>query len=198
MRRCVGPSALQSISINVSPSQFAGRNVAYDIIALLAKLDLPPEALTIEVTEELLMEEFTWASAQVQQLASQGVRIALDDFGVGYSNIACLRQFAFHTLKVDRSLILDVATEPKVRSILGAIVALARALELTLVAEGVETEAQSAQLARLGFRRQQGFLHGRPMPAAAFEQAIAASLCRSAIQAVTELPHPAKAALIVQ
>ena len=196
IRRRVGHGALQSLAINVSPSQFSGRNVAFDVLALLHELDLPPASLTIEVTEEVLMKEFAWASAQVELLASHGVRIALDDFGVGYSNINYLRQFAFHTLKVDRSLIVDVATEPKVRAILGAIVVLARALDLNLVAEGVETEAQSAQLARLGFRRQQGYLHGRPMPQVAFEQAITGSLCRSAIQAVSERVLPVEVALV--
>lgn len=198
IRRRVGRGALRSVSVNVSPSQFSGRNVAFDILALLRELELPPEALTIEVTEEVLVKDFTWASAQVEQLASQGVRIALDDFGVGYSNINYLRQFAFHTLKVDRSLIIDVATEPKIRSILGAIVGLAQALNLNLVAEGVETEAQSTQLARLGIRQQQGYLHGRPMPGVAFEQAITGSLCRSAIGAVSVRPEHVTEAVTAQ
>lgn len=189
IRRWVGQGRLHSISLNLSPSQFTHGSMADDITTLLLELELPPQALMIEITEEVLMQEFGRASTQLERLSEHGIRIALDDFGVGYSNISYLRQLSFHTLKVDRSLIADVVSEPKVRSILGAIVALARSLELSLVAEGVETEAQSAQLALLGFRRQQGYFHGRPMPIAAFEQAISGSVCLSTLQLVSERSH---------
>lgn len=171
-RRWIEAGAIRSLSVNVSPSQFKLGSVADEVMALLRELDLPPTAFTVEITEEVLMNDLDRARGQLERLAEQGVGIALDDFGVGYSNIGYLRQLPFHALKLDRSLIADVASEAKVRSILGAIVELARALNLKIVAEGVEEREQALWLARLGCRHLQGYLFGKPMPAADFERAM--------------------------
>ncbi|KQQ12863.1 putative bifunctional diguanylate cyclase/phosphodiesterase [Methylorubrum extorquens] len=175
MRRACPPArdwvragAIRTLSVNLSPSQFKLGSVADDVIALLTELDFPPEALTVEITEEVLLNDLDRARVQLERLAAHGVRIALDDFGVGYSNIAYLRRLPIQTLKLDRLLTVDVAQEHEARCILGAIVQIARALDLRLVAEGVEDPGQALWLSHLGCRHLQGYLFGRPMPAEAF------------------------------
>ena len=173
-RRWIETGAIRSLSINVSPSQFKLGSVAEDVLALLRELAFPPNALTVEITEEVLMNDLGRARSQLEQLAEHGVRIALDDFGIGYSNIGYLRQLPLHTLKLDRSLTADVASERKVRSILEALVGLGWALDLQLVGEGVEHPEQALWLTRLGCRHLQGYLFGKPMPAAVLEQTLSA------------------------
>jgi diguanylate cyclase (GGDEF)-like protein len=167
-RTWIRAGRLDYLSINLSPSQFKLGSVADDVIALLAELDFPPQALTVEVTEEVLLNDLARARVQLERLAAHGVRIALDDFGIGYSNIGYLRQLPIQTLKLDRLLTQDVATEHKARSILSAIVQIARALDLHMVSEGVEDSSQALWLTHLGCRSLQGYLFGRPMPADAF------------------------------
>ena len=175
MRRACPPArawiragAIRTLSINLSPSQFKLGAVADDVIALLRELDFPPEALTVEITEEVLLNDLDRARVQLERLAAHGVRVALDDFGIGYSNIGYLRQLPIQTLKLDRLLTVDVSTEHKARCILGAIVQIARALDLHMVAEGVEDSSQALWLTHLGCRNLQGYLFGRPMPQAEF------------------------------
>lgn len=170
--RWIRAGAIRYLSINVSPSQFKMGSLADDVLALIRELDFPPEALTVEITEEILLHDLDRARVQLERLSSHGVRIALDDFGIGYSNIGYLRQLPIHTLKLDRLLTADVTNERKARSILGAIVEIARALDLDLVAEGVEEQAQSLWLTHLGCRYLQGYLYGRPMAEDAFERAL--------------------------
>ena len=160
--------AIRQLSVNVSPSQFRSGTLAQETAALLAELGFPPAALTLEITEEVLMSDLDRARTQIQQLAALGIGIALDDFGIGYSNIGYLRQLPFRTLKLDRSLTVGLTEESKVRRVLGAIVDLARALDLEIVAEGVEDSQQALWLTHLGCRRLQGYLFGRPLPAEAY------------------------------
>ncbi len=167
-RRWIAAGRLDYLSVNLSPSQFKAGSVADEVIALLAELDFPARALTVEITEEVLLADLDRARAQLERLAAHGVRIALDDFGVGYSNIGYLRQLPIHTLKLDRLLTQDVATDHKARCILGAMVQIARALDLRLVSEGVEDSSQALWLIHLGCRQLQGYLFGRPMSADAF------------------------------
>lgn len=172
-RRWIKAGAISSLSINLSPSQFKLGSLADDVLGLVKELDFPPNALTVEITEEVLMHDIERARAQLDRLAAEGLRIALDDFGVGYSNIAFLRKLPIHTLKLDRSLTADVNSERAVRSILGAIVELARALNLELVAEGVEDQGQALWLTHLGCRHLQGYLFGKPMAEVDFDRDIA-------------------------
>jgi len=172
-RAWIGQGAIRYLSINLSPSQFKLGSVADDVMALLAELDFPAACLTVEITEEVLMHDLDRARVQLERLAAHGVRIALDDFGVGYSNIGYLRQLPIHRLKLDRLLTADVAREKKARSILGAIVGIGRALDLDLVVEGVEDTSQALWLAHLGCHSLQGYLYGQPMPAEAFTQRLA-------------------------
>ncbi len=165
-KRWLAEGVIQFLSVNVSPSQFRSGNLVQDLAALLSELDFPAECLVVEITEEILMLDLDGARRQLQDIAALGVRIALDDFGVGYSNIGYLRHLPFHKLKLDRSLIADLGKDPKVRVMLSAIVDLARALDLGIVAEGVEDPHQALLLAHLGCRDLQGYLFGRPMPEA--------------------------------
>ncbi|WP_232630230.1 putative bifunctional diguanylate cyclase/phosphodiesterase [Methylobacterium sp. Leaf118] len=169
---------LGTLSINLSPSQFKLGSAAEDVIALLAELDFPPEALTVEITEEVLLNDLPRARVQLERLAAHGVRIALDDFGVGYSNIGYLRQLPIHTLKLDRLLTQDVATEHKARSILSAMVQIARALDLHMISEGVEDSSQALWLTHLGCRYLQGYLFGRPMSPDAFAEYLGLAAAR--------------------
>ena len=171
--RWIEAGVIRSLSVNVSPSQFKLGSVADDVMALLREQNFPPDRLIVEVTEEVLLRDLDRAVGQLERLSREGVRIALDDFGIGYSNIGVLRQLPIHPLKLDRSVIADVTSERKVRSILGALVELARALDLELVAEGVEEQSQALWLSNLGCRYLQGYLFGRPMSASAFEREIA-------------------------
>ena len=173
-KRWIEAGAISSLSINLSPSQFKLGALADDVLALLRELDFPPDRLTVEITEEVLMHDLDRARSQLDRLATLGVRVALDDFGVGYSNVAYLRRLPIHTLKLDRSLTADVTSERAARSILGALVELARALDLELVAEGIEEQGQALWLTHLGCRNLQGYLFGKPMDAAAFEREIGA------------------------
>lgn len=159
----VDQNVIDYVSINVSPSQFRSGMLADTIFEILDEVGLPPKALTIEITEELLLLDLDRARVQLEQLAGGDVRISLDDFGAGYSNIAYLRRLPIDTLKLDRLLTTDVCTDEKARSVLKAIVEIARALGLSLVAEGVETQAQARWLSQLGCEFLQGYLYGKPM-----------------------------------
>ena len=154
---------IQSVSVNVSPSQFRGGQLAETIKSIVELEGFPPKALTIEITEEVLLNDLGRARQQLEQIARGGIRIALDDFGIGYSNIGYLRRLPIHQLKLDRILTTDVAEDHKARMILGAIIDIARTLELEVVAEGVETPPQVKWLSHLGCDKLQGYHFGRPM-----------------------------------
>ena len=116
----------------------------------------------MEITEELLLLDLDRARSQLEKLAASGIRVSLDDFGAGYSNIVYLRRLPINTLKLDRQLITDVCSDDKARSVLRAVVEIARALDLDLVAEGVETQAQARSLVQIGYEYLQGYLYGKP------------------------------------
>ena len=164
----VASGTIRYLSINVSPSQFRSGSLPDLIFGVIADMGYPPAALTVEITEELLLLDLDRARVQLDQLARGGVRISLDDFGVGYSNIAYLRRLPINTIKLDRLLTSDVCNDDKARSVVGAIVEIARALNLDLVAEGVESQAQALWLSKLGCRYLQGYLFGKPMSERAF------------------------------
>ena len=173
---------IRYLSINVSPSQFRSGLLPDVVFGVIAEIGYPAAALVIEITEELLLLDLDRARVQLDRLAGGGIRISLDDFGVGYSNIAYLRRLPINTIKLDRLLTIDVCNDNKARSVVAAIVEIARALSLDLVAEGVESQSQALWLAKLGCRYLQGYLFGKPMS----EEEFSALLCTG-----TEVMHQA-------
>jgi diguanylate cyclase (GGDEF)-like protein len=167
--------AVERISVNASPRQFASGTLARDIQALLQRHAMPGSALELEVTESLLVGDMASARSQLDALRALGVRIAMDDFGTGYSSMALLRDLPIDVMKVDRAFVSDLATDPNAVAIVRTIVTLARALELSIVAEGIETEAQAALLGALGCDEFQGFLFAHGLPAPDFAALVAAA-----------------------
>lgn len=154
-----------AISVNVSALQLRQKNFATIVRDALDAAGLSPLLLKIEITESAIMHNPEEAVAILAGLKSLGVAISVDDFGTGYSSLSYLRRFSIDQLKVDRSFVKDVATDPDSATIARTIVALAHNLRLDAVAEGVETPEQLAFLEDIGCDRFQGFLFSRPVPA---------------------------------
>jgi diguanylate cyclase (GGDEF)-like protein len=154
-----------AVAVNVSPRQLGGTHLIESVRKALEASGLPGEGLEIEVTEGSLMLNGSEALASLLEIAAMGVRIAVDDFGAGYSSLARLKRFPIGTLKIDRSFIQHLTTDESDAAIVRAIIAMAKSLHVTTVAEGVETEAQLASLKAEGCNLIQGFLLSRPVPA---------------------------------
>jgi len=154
------------VAINLSPAHLARSNIIALITGALAAARLPANRVELEVTEAVLLHATKNTLATLHQLRDMGVRIALDDFGTGYSSLSYLRSFPFDKLKIDRSFIKDIGENEESVAIIEAIATLARALNVTTTAEGVETEQQLREIRRLGFTEMQGFLFSQPLPRA--------------------------------
>jgi diguanylate cyclase (GGDEF)-like protein len=161
---------IEAVSVNVSVVQLAQSDFSSDALAVLAASGVDPACVTIEVTESVLMDNPERSIAQLQTLRDAGLRIAIDDFGAGYSSLAYLRRLPVQVMKIDRALLID-AVHPTGRAILSAMVDLAAELGLDCIAEGVETLEQYGLLFDIGCHRLQGYLFARPMPAAEAEAA---------------------------
>jgi diguanylate cyclase (GGDEF)-like protein/PAS domain S-box-containing protein len=153
------------VSVNLSARQVANRSLAPAIAATLAETGIDPVHLRLEITESALVEESANASGTLEALSDLGARLVLDDFGTGYSSLAYLNRYPFDGLKIDRSFVDALGVEQERTAIVEAIVGMARALSLEVIAEGVENEAQLAELIRLGCDQAQGHLFSRPLPA---------------------------------
>ena len=156
------------LSLNVTPSDLAADNFAAEFAALVRDSGFAPWRLTLEVTEQVLLADVSHAARALGELAGQGMRIALDDFGAGFCNFRYLKLLPLHYLKLDRSMIDGVAGDGRDLAVLRAIVAMAGALDLKVIAEGVETEAQRVLAAGEGCAFYQGFLRAQPMSGAEF------------------------------
>ncbi len=159
---------LKRISVNVSARQFEAGTLVDTVRAALARHGVPPSSLELEVTESLLCGDVADARSQLAELRALGITIAMDDFGTGYSSMALLRTLPIDVMKIDRAFVRDLEADPNAVAIARTIVTLGRSLGLRLVAEGIETPGQSERLQALGCDEMQGYLFGRPMPAAAF------------------------------
>ena len=155
-----------AVAVNVSARDFRGLDLPAVIDAALEQSRLPPHRLEIEVTETAVIEERELAQNVLKSLAERGIAIALDDFGTGYSSLSYLNALPFTKLKIDRSFVADIAASPRALSLLANVARLGRDLDLVVVAEGVETEAQlDAMLDHTGIQQVQGYLFSRPLPA---------------------------------
>lgn len=159
------PDPSLSVSINSSPRWLAGPELIRQVGAALDRSGLDPARLVIEMTERTLLSEDAGLAANLVRLRELGVRLAVDDFGTGYSSLAYLRRLPVSVLKIDRSFVADVDTDSTSAAIVGAVVTMARALELDVVVEGVERAGQARHLQRLGCDLAQGFLYWTPVPA---------------------------------
>ncbi|HEX3174033.1 MAG TPA: EAL domain-containing protein [Solirubrobacterales bacterium] len=168
-RQALGWHALQpdrrplDISVNLSARQVAHRDLPVLVEDVLKRTGLEPVNLRLEITESVLVEESANATATLAALSELGVRLVLDDFGTGYSSLAYLNRFPFDALKIDRSFIEGLGIEQERTAIVEAVIGMARALSLDAIAEGVENEAQLAELRRLGCDFAQGHLFSRPL-----------------------------------
>ncbi|MDT7713735.1 MAG: hypothetical protein QOG46_2638, partial [Pseudonocardiales bacterium] len=153
------------VAVNVSARQLAQRDIVEVVRGALERSGLPPEALCLEITESAVMRDPEAALATLTLVKELGVKVALDDFGVGFSSLAQLKEMLpLHALKVDRSFISGIADDDRNSAIVAAVVMMATTLGLTAIAEGVETEAQALQARALGCDVSQGFFFTAPGP----------------------------------
>ena len=155
------PRPLQ-VAVNLSPVQFQAGDLERSIHQILLETGLTATRLEVEITEGVLIGDFTRALNLLRRLKALGLRIAMDDFGTGYSSLSYLQSFPFDKIKIDRSFISNLEATPQSAEIVRAVLSLAHALNIPVIAEGVETEAQRAFLAREACEEMQGYLVGRP------------------------------------
>jgi diguanylate cyclase (GGDEF)-like protein len=157
-------SGAQKVSVNVSAIQFKSPNLVATIMSALGESGLDPQRLELEVTESVMLDAGGTALAVLRNIREIGVRVALDDFGIGYSSLGYLRDFPFDRIKIDQSFIRGTANDAVGRAIVRAVASLGQSLGIATVAEGVETEEQMARVVSDGCTDVQGYLISRPMP----------------------------------
>ena len=160
-----------ALAVNLSAREFADPLLVEHITEAVESAGLDHSVLWLEVTETALVEDVAQASALLHELAGLGIGISIDDFGTGWASLTYLRQFPVQALKIDRSFVSGVDHDPDSATIVRSILALGTELELVVVAEGIETRAEARTLADLGCTTGQGYLFGRPMPAAEIDVA---------------------------
>jgi EAL domain-containing protein (putative c-di-GMP-specific phosphodiesterase class I) len=155
------------MSVNLSPVQFRHADLVAAVKAALERSGLAPGRLELEITESVLLAEPQESLLTLLRLKDLGVRITIDDFGTGHSSLSYLRKLPADELKIDRSFVSDLETSEDARKVAVAVINLAKALQLNVVAEGVETEGQNRILREFGCDQLQGFLFAKPMSAKA-------------------------------
>lgn len=155
------------LAINLSPRQFAGRQLERCVMSNLNRWQLPTDAIELEITESILLNPEGDSIDELRSLHAQGLHLSLDDFGTGYSSLSYLQRLPIDVLKIDRSFITPLGSDQST-AIVRAIIAMAHSLDLRVVAEGVETERQLSILRMLGCDIAQGYLYSKPLPAETF------------------------------
>lgn len=161
------------VAVNVSGRQFRNPHLPNAVARAIADSGIDPQQLEIEITESVLIRDTRESQTVLSRLRDMGVRVAIDDFGTGYSSLAYLKSFAIEALKIDRSFVRDIETDPNDQAICRAIIAMAKGLHLRVIAEGVETNEQLEFLDRCGCDEVQGYFLGRPVPADRFVEGMA-------------------------
>jgi diguanylate cyclase (GGDEF)-like protein/PAS domain S-box-containing protein len=164
-----------TIAVNVSARQFKQTDFVDSVQATLAGTGATPKLLKLELTESMLVEDVENIIAKMVKLKTFGVGFSLDDFGTGYSSLAYLKRLPLDQLKIDQGFVRNIVTDANDAAIAKMVIALAASMGLSVIAEGVEEQAQAELLAQLGCHAYQGYLFGRPLPVAAFEAALAAT-----------------------
>jgi diguanylate cyclase (GGDEF)-like protein/PAS domain S-box-containing protein len=157
------PVPLQ-IAVNLSPAQFMHGDVVSLVHSILLETGLAPGRLELEITEGVLIEDFDRGLALLRRLKGLGVRISMDDFGSGYSSLSYLQAFPFDKIKIDRAFVMNLGRNPQSAAIVRAVIGLGHGLEMSIVAEGVETQEQLTFLAEQGCDAMQGYFIGKPLP----------------------------------
>ncbi len=158
------------VAVNLSPAQLNNRNLLNVVIAALAESGMPARRLQLEITETVLLQNTFATLATLHELRKLGVQIALDDFGTGYSSLSYLRSFPFDKIKIDQSFIQDLSNGSEPVAIVQAVANLAKCLNMTSTAEGVETQQQMDILQSMGCTEMQGYLFSRARPAKEIRQ----------------------------
>ena len=159
-----------TLSVNVSARQFYEKGFVDYVLGLIDYSGANPRKLKIELTESMLAEDLENIVSKMTILRARGIGFSLDDFGTGYSSLSYLKRLPLDQLKIDQSFVRDLLTDPNDVAIAQTIVALARSLGLSVIAEGVETDAQKQVLAQHGCYAYQGYLFSRPLPVLGFER----------------------------
>jgi diguanylate cyclase (GGDEF)-like protein/PAS domain S-box-containing protein len=157
------PMPLQ-VAVNLSPAQFMHGDVVSLVHSILLETGLAPGRLELEITEGVLIEDFDRGLALLRRLKALGVRISMDDFGSGYSSLSYLQAFPFDKIKIDRAFVINLGRNPQSAAIVRAVIGLGHGLEMSIVAEGVETQEQLGFLAEQGCDAVQGYFIGKPLP----------------------------------
>jgi diguanylate cyclase (GGDEF)-like protein/PAS domain S-box-containing protein len=165
-----------SVSVNLSARQFQHPRLADEIRAALEDTGLDPRCLDLEITETSAMQNAELTTSILQDIKSLGVRISIDDFGIGYSSLSYLKRLPINTLKIDQSFVRDITTDPDDAAIARAVIAMAHSLKLKVVAEGVETAEQLAFLSAHRCDKMQGYYFSQPLPAEECERLLNRSL----------------------
>lgn len=158
------------IAVNLSSRQFSQIDLRHQLVSILMEIGLDPKYIELELTESMLVQNTEVAIRRLNALKSLGVEIAIDDFGTGYSSLSYLQQFPFNILKIDRCFIRNITENPNNAAITRAIIEMAKSLNLKLIAEGVETEAELSFICQHQCDVMQGYIFSRPLPAHEFEQ----------------------------
>ncbi len=164
---------LRHIAVNISPRQFMHEDFVRNVEDIVRRTGIPSGCLELEVTENLLLDDYHSVAAKMKALKPLGIRFAIDDFGTVYSSLAYIKKLPIDKIKIDRAFVTDVLTDPDDVCIIESIIALAGKMSMQLLAEGVESREQVARLIELGCHDFQGFFFGRPVNAIAFS-----TLCR--------------------
>ncbi|MCW8930580.1 MAG: EAL domain-containing protein [Gammaproteobacteria bacterium] len=158
------------IAVNLSPRQFRDPKLVPGIEEAIKQAGISPNSLELEITEGVLMSGHSYIDEALTQLSRMGITIAMDDFGTGYSSLSYLRSYPFNIIKIDRSFVNDVTVDPADRELINATIVMAHALNLKVVAEGVETQEQLEHLIQMNCDIAQGYLYSKPVSASDFTQ----------------------------
>jgi diguanylate cyclase len=153
-----------TIAVNVSATQFRQPDFVEQVRSIVTLSGARPQALKLELTESVLADDMEVVLGKMKALKEFGIGWSLDDFGTGYSSLSSLKNLPFEQIKIDQSFVRELLTDPRNRAIVETILRLSESLGLSVIAEGVETEAQRAALEAAGCTRFQGYLFGRPVP----------------------------------
>ena len=159
-----------AVSVNVSARQFRERDLVSRVASALKDSGLEARYLELELTESLIMQDVELAVATMKDLQGLGIQLSIDDFGTGYSSLSALKTFPVTRLKIDKSFIDGILADENDKAVAGAVISLGQTLNLRVIAEGVETDAQAAFLRNINCDEMQGYLFSKPLPAQEIEE----------------------------